>query len=325
MSSHRVDVIRVGPILPHPNADKLEMTKVGEYTCLIPKGQYREGDLAAYIEPDYIVPDTEQFSFLGGHRRIGAKRLRGVWSEGLLISAPAGAAVGDDVMQMLGIERYEPPPPGAHGGGFKGPPIGLAESVPEWLQALPKYDLENLKKYHTVFEREEPVYVTEKLHGTNARYCFDGDRMYCGSRTQWRKDNPVNVYWEALKQNPWVEEWCRANPRYILYGEVFGAVQDLTYGAKPGQYFFRVFDVMHERNFWHPDQLVEEFNEEQRVPLVSFNANFDMELLKEMAEHPSRIGLGIREGLVVKPMVERFHPYIGRVALKLVSNTYLSR
>jgi len=31
----------------------------------------------------------------------------------------------------------------------------------------------------------------------------------------------------------------------------------------------------------------------------------------------------IREGCVVKPLIERTHPEIGRVQLKLVSNTYL--
>lgn len=323
MSTHRVDVVRIGQILPHPNADKLEMTKVGEYTCLIPKGAYKEGDLAAYIEPDYIVPDTEQFKFLNGHFRIGAKRLRGVWSEGLLTTAPEGSKEGDDVMAALGIQRYEPSAPGQM--GFKGPPIGLAESVPDWLKQVPKYDLENLKKYHTVFEPGEPVYVTEKLHGTNARYCFDGERMYCGSRSQWRKDDPVNVYWETLKQNPWIEDWCKSHPRHILYGEAFGAVQDLTYGAKSGEFFFRAFDVMFERNFWSPRQLVESIPMERRVPGLMFEHPFDIEILKTVAEHPSIIGGGVREGIVVKPMEERFDPYIGRVALKLVSNTYLSR
>jgi hypothetical protein len=31
-----------------------------------------------------------------------------------------------------------------------------------------------------------------------------------------------NAWWEALNQNPWIENWCKNNPNVILYGEVVG-------------------------------------------------------------------------------------------------------
>lgn len=329
MSTHRVDVVRISELLPHPNADRLEMCKVGGYTCLVPKGTYKVGDCAAYVEPDYIVPDTEQFAFLAGKRRIGAKRLRGVWSEGLLVAAPAGAQPGDDVMEKMGITRYEPPVrwgPGGQNAGFHGPPGGLAEGVPEPLKHLPKYDLENLKKYNQVFMPGEGVYVTEKLHGCNARYVYLDGRMWCGGRTQWRKQEPANVYWECLKQNPWIETWCREFEGNVLYGEAFGAVQDLTYGAAPGQVMFRAFDVMTPTGkMLDSYTFIAVLEAAQRVPILRASMPFDMDDLQAMAEEPSLIGGGLREGLVVKPEQEQTHPLIGRVALKLVSNAYLSR
>lgn len=39
------------------------------------------------------------------------------------------------------------------------------------------------------------------------------------------------VYWLAVKQNPWIEDLCRSHPDYIFYGEIFGWVQKLRYGA----------------------------------------------------------------------------------------------
>ena len=320
MSTHSVSVVQLGEILPHPNADKLEMTKVGEYTCLIPRGTYKPGDLAVYIEPDYVVPDTEQFAFLGSPRahRIGAKKLRGVWSEGLLVSAPPGSKPGDNVMEQLGIARWEPPEPGNPSWfGVKGPSIGQLESVPDFIKAIPKYDLENLKKYIHLLQPGEWVRVTEKLHGTNARYVYHDGRMFCGSRSQWRKPEPANVYWEALKQNSDVERWCEDHPNEVLLGEIFGAVQDLKYGAAAGEFRFACFDRLSAGQWLPPPDGV------PSVPVIG-TLEYDFTQLKEWAEHDSVFG-GIREGLVIQPLVERMDPEIGRGTLKLVSNRYLSR
>lgn len=323
MSTHEVRVVRIDELLPHPNAERLELVKVfGAYTCAVAKGAWQVGDLAAFIEPDYIVPETADFAFLGKSRRIGAKRLRGVWSEGLLVKAPEGAALGDNVMERMGIERHVPRIK-VWGGATGGAPIGLADGVPEELMRLHKYDLENVKKFIDVFEPREPVYVTEKIHGANARFVFRDGQMWAGGRTQWRKPEPVNVYWEALRQNPWIEEWCRQFEGDVLYGEVFGQVQDLTYGAKQGQIFFRAFDVLSENTFLDPATFCAILTVDQRVPRHPL-LPFDLELLCELAEQPSLLGGGICEGLVIKPLHERIS-YVGRVALKLVSRQYLAR
>lgn len=316
MSKHTVQVVEIQEVLPHPNADKLEMVKVGEYTCLIMKGSFKAGDLAAYIEPDYVVPDVPEYAFLRGKLRIGAVRLRGVWSEGLLVKAPEGSKPSDNVMEQLGITRWEPP---EHGNpswfGVKGPSLGQLESVPDFIKTIPRYDLENVKRYGRLLAPGEIVRVTEKLHGTNARYVGHDGRMFCGSRSQWRKPEPTNVYWEALGQNPMVEAWCMDHPNEVLCGELFGAVQDLRYGAKDGEFRFNAFDVWD--GSWHTPPA------EMSVPLLG-EVEYDMAQLKEWAEMDSAYG-GIREGLVIQPLVERTSHEIGRVKLKLVSNRYLSR
>lgn len=322
MSTHRVDVVEIGDVLPHPNADKLEMVKVGEYTCLIPKGQFKRGDLAAYIEPDFVVPDLPAYEFLGGKRRIGAKRLRGVWSEGLLVRAPDGAVAGANVMEALGVTRWEPPVNEWRAGGHSGPPLGAIEHVPPEIAAIPKYDLENLKRHANLFREGEPVYVTEKLHGTNARYVFHEGQMYCGSRSLWRKQEPKNVYWDALEQNAWVRGYCEAHPGTVLMGEIFGDVQDMMYGFEKGQYVFKCFDVLTGRRWRIPMEVSPAL---QSVPVLAEAMPFSMEVLKEMAEKDSVFG-GVCEGVVVQPAYEdRWDPHVGRVKMKLVSNRYLSR
>jgi hypothetical protein len=40
-SNHQANVVRIGEILPHPNADKLELTMVGGYQVVIGKGNFK--------------------------------------------------------------------------------------------------------------------------------------------------------------------------------------------------------------------------------------------------------------------------------------------
>ena len=63
-STHRVNVVKIEEILPHPNADTLGIVYIGGYQCVVKKDAYKVGDLALYIQPDTIVPAIPQFSFL---------------------------------------------------------------------------------------------------------------------------------------------------------------------------------------------------------------------------------------------------------------------
>ena len=66
--------------------------RIWGYTACVAKGLFRPGDLAAYLPPDSLVPDTPEFAFLGEHRRIKVRRLRGIYSQGLLIRKWAGSS-----------------------------------------------------------------------------------------------------------------------------------------------------------------------------------------------------------------------------------------
>ena len=80
MSTHKVEVVSINEIERHPNADSLDLVRIYGFTAIVRLGQFKPGDLAVYIEPDYVVPDNEQFAFLKGKTRIRAMKLRGVWS-----------------------------------------------------------------------------------------------------------------------------------------------------------------------------------------------------------------------------------------------------
>ena len=360
MSKHEVKVVKVENIRMHPNADMLEITDVWGYQCVIGKGKHRVGDLLAFIEPDYLVPvNRPEFAFLDKGKgklqeRITMRKFRGEPSYGLLIAAPQGAQEGDDVMSLLGVERYEPPMGGSGKGGPTGFMSGLCETGPEF--PVPVYDLENFKKYHKLFEEGEEVILTEKVHGTNARFVFDPEqgKMFCGSRTTWKKEpgislgvktykneetgeeftresfTPDSAWWAALKQNPWIEQWCKAHPGVVLYGEVYGPnVQgaQFHYGKKQGEYGFAVFDIL-DHGKWvdntklfddptYTDGLVETVKVLYRGPL---NKEVVFSLSEQDSSYPEQ---KVREGVVIKPVQERRDVRFGRIALKNVSDRYL--
>lgn len=116
---------------------------------------------------------------------------------------------------------------------------------------MPVYDVEALKHYKNAFDPEEIVQATEKIHGSNARFVFRDEHMFAGSRTQWKSEKANCIWRNVLKAQPWIEEWCRANPGYGLYGEVGPSQGDsFRYGTKEGELFFFVFDVRSPDGKW---------------------------------------------------------------------------
>jgi len=136
-ANHRANIylITAAMILPHPDPDttNLELLNIDGYQVVARKGQFKPGDLAVYIQPDSIVPQTEPFRFIweqyvtadgtvpARRRRITVRKFRKEWSEGLLL--PVGDFAeelglygglnglftpGQDVSDALGIEHYDP-------------------------------------------------------------------------------------------------------------------------------------------------------------------------------------------------------------------------
>jgi RNA ligase (TIGR02306 family) len=295
-----------------------------------------ESDLARIAYNEGIAALEARIDGNTKYLRIAAKRLRGVWSMGMLLPCPEGKEIGDDCAELLGITHYEPPPEplfnasGRHQGADVGPP----PPVP----LAPKYDIESAYRYASeVFEPGEMVYVTEKLDGQNARFTMADDpfhgeilqqaKMYAGSRTEWKLEEGESNWWQVQKQNPWIPEWCDSNRNKLLYGENFGWVQKMRYGATvPGTLWFRAFDILDVTRWLDAEEFIAALPEDRRVPMLGIMP-YNFEQLVKLADGKSLIpGASdqIREGIVIKPLKERYHQKLGRVVLKIVSNVYLA-
>lgn len=272
--------------------------------------------------------------------RITVRKLRGVMSMGMLLPCPEGAEVGDDVAERLEIGHYEAPTEDEILKTRRHQGDDVASPPPSCIWA-PSYDVESAYKYASLFEAGELVYVTEKLDGQNARFLATdaGSEtivepgktsreivLHAGSRNEWKKQEGGSNWWRVQEQNEWIPRWCYNNQDRVLYGENFGWVAKLKYGAKQGQLFFRAFDVLDGTDWWDADKFTAEFHESLRVPSLGIMP-FNWETLVKLADGKSLVpgANNIREGIVIKPVKERKHWKLGRVFVKLVSNAYLEQ
>lgn len=325
MSKHTVDVVRIKEIKKHPNADSLGIVPVGGFSVCVALKDWKPGDLGAYVAPDSIVPTNNPlFAFLCDGKtdsaRIRVKRLRGVYSQGLLVPAPDGYEEGDDVAEVLGVTHYEPP--------IHYTQKGECEPEPEGLH-VPVYDIENFNRFPNIIELGECVVATEKIHGANGRFLFWDGRFRCGSRQLWKRESESDLWWMALRTCPSLMAFLEANPGTVAWGEVYGKVQSLKYGI-PNGIALRIFDLYDAKagTFANADALRGVCGSWgiQTVPFL-FDGGFDEVELRGLAEGKSVIpgADNIREGIVIRPTRERWHAAIGRVQLKMISNAYLEK
>lgn len=165
------------------------------------------------------------------------------------------------------------------------------------------------------------------VHNCNARFVWKEDQMWAGSRTNWKKEDERCLWWQAIYQNPWITDWCMNNPGLVVYGEVFGNVQKLKYGAKTNEIFFRAFDILNKDVWLDYDRVVELAGDTLQLVPELYRGRFDEPALMELALGDSSISNAnhLREGVVVKPITEHNHPSLGRVILKVVSPRYLEK
>jgi ATP-dependent RNA circularization protein (DNA/RNA ligase family) len=138
-----------------------------------------------------------------------------------------------------------------------------------------------------------------------------------------------NAWHIALEQNPWIEKWCKENPDHVVYGEIFGPQvqgRNFHYGKKENEIGFLTFDVLENGKWVDNKELFDnpKYSGLEKVPLL-YRGKYDLKIIEKLAEEKENYNNAghVREGVVVKPVIEKHDTRLGRVALKYVSNQYL--
>jgi len=359
MTQWYAEVVKIEKVEHHPNADFLDIvTVLGDYPVIAKRYEYKVGDLAAYIPIDSIVPDIETFAFLSPikkdaygndyrlpvgsipekYRRIKAKKIRGVYSQGLLVKKPAHLNLGDSIVEYFSLkkdvsEECEDEVLTQEEIAFRNAnnlKSGNPTKAPSgW--SIPYYDIDGLRKYVYCLKEDEEIVLTEKLHGQNAAYCFDGQQLWVKSRNLYKKKSDDDQWWSiAFRYN--LEEKLKAYPMYIFFGEIVGNNKNFRYDAKivNGQiqtsvFFFDIYDISSNKYFDY-DQRVEILKklELPMVPELYRGKWLGKEKMYPYAEGPSAINPShIREGFVLLTSKERFENKLNaRMQLKLVGEGF---
>lgn len=300
--------------------------------------RYKDGDRAVYIPADTVLSNelAEEFEvkhLLKGGNRVGRARLRGEPSFGLIVGLPAGVdwEIGQNVAEHYDVQKYAPPP--------RNDPGDIAPYDSDIDPHFVTYtDIQNGLIFYEKFQDGEEVCASEKLHGANCRVGLINGKLVAGSRTTRKQDILDGglykdfLFWSPLT-NPGVEDLLIAVTEgstaktVILFGEVYGqGVQSLHYGVGgKKEKGFRAFDLYVDGDYLDYDQfkMLCDAHEVKTVPIL-YRGPFDLDKIKEVSNGKSTLpgADNIREGVVVRPVVERRDPALGRVCLKFIGTDY---
>jgi RNA ligase (TIGR02306 family) len=331
MERKLASIRKISDIQPIENADMIELAIVDGWKVVVAKNvNHKVGDLVVYCEIDSFLPIKEEFEFLrkGSYKkmvdgtegfRLRTIKLRGQVSQGLILpihTLPLLEMVheGQDVTEMLGIVKYEPPIPAELAGKVKGLfPSFLRKTDEERIQNL-SGEIENWK--------DKTFYVTEKLDGSSATFYYkDGEFGVC-SRNLELLETEDNTFWKFARQVDLENKMRDFDINISLQGELIGeGIQGNPYKIK-GQTvrFFNLFDI--DLQEYHSLSMFKGVCNRFGVDMVPIlNEHFEMfntvEDILEYAEGKSVLNPNFdREGVVIRSLDRK-------ISFKAISNKFL--
>lgn len=337
MSERKMATIRrIAEVKAIEGADRIVAYRVDGWFVVDSKDKYQVGDLVVYCEPDSWVPHSiapfltkpDQFpkvyKTVEG-QKLRSVRLKGQISQGLLLNVQLVSEQtrsnefvcfyneGDDVSEVLGIQKWEADIPAQLQGQMKGSfPSFIRKTDQERVQ-----NIRNLEQYHdTLFE------VTEKLEGSSmTAYFHDGEFGVC-SRNVELKDDGANTFWKVAKQYDLEDKLRSYGKNIAIQGELIGPnIQGNIYKLQaPDFYVFDIFDMDNQVYMKAPnrfDLCIELGLKHAPVIDNSFWGYSTVEEYLSFAEGKSVLNPNQeREGLVFKALG-------GDFSFKAISNKYL--
>jgi RNA ligase (TIGR02306 family) len=337
-------VSKIDEIMEIPGADNIEQARIGGWNCIIQKNQFKVGENVIVATTDAMIPvelatEMNVVNYLRKGTRVRTVKLKGVYSECLLIPfkfAPKKEyEVGKDMMEIMGIQKYEPPVKMIQ--LSSGKKIRYSEN-PNFLIY---YKFPNQKNVPEMFNTDDLVQITRKIHGTNARYgivkkhkltFWDKVKKFFKVSNQWIDFEFVvgshnvekgsdsqgfydtNVWYEIadkynIKEKMWnfVKKLGKdtIGSNFVIYGEIYGngIQKGYDYGLKDME--FVGFDLMIDGEYQNQqttDKIIRVNLELPHVPVL-FIGYWSKEIQDSYVFNNNISGTKIpHEGVVVKTL-----------------------
>jgi len=342
---------RIHEIKIHPNADSLELAKIGGWQVVVKKSQFKTGDLCVYFEIDCLIPEKPEFEFLRSkHFRIKTTKLRGELSQGIAFPLSIlgekcnDFKEGEDVTELLEITKYEPP--------ISPQLMGMARgNFPTHI--LPKTDEERLQSRMKLLEemKGKLCYITLKEDGTSftAYHTVEEDMTpeimsleqrvgVCSRNLELKNEafpsSTMNIYWKIALQydiENKLKQFYRDTGRNIaIQGEITGdGINENKLGLPRNTtqlHLFNVFFIDEHRYANYSEFIM--IASELGIPVVETlyfgRFNFTLEELLKFAEGKYLNTNNEREGIVIRTTEEKYSEVLkGRLSFKVINNLYL--
>jgi RNA ligase (TIGR02306 family) len=325
---------RAGENSPIPDADLINATHVDGWVCVTKKNEFKPGDLGVYFEIDSFLPGTDsrysflEKNFITWNGKVGARirtiKLKGQIAQGLFLPFGifpelASFSEGEDVTNVLGVEKWEPPIPTQLAGEVTG---ALRSSIPVTDEERIQNLVEQIKNEIAgkTFEK------TIKLDGTSMTVFSENGFEGVAGRNWELRETETNTLWGVAKKAKLIQALKAYGKNIALRGELIGeGIQENNEKIKGHDfYLFNIWDIDNYR-YVSPeerDNMVKELTflgaVIKQVPdegFVTFNENVTVEEILALADGKSLFAQN-REGIVFKRID-------GYFSFKAISNWYL--
>ena len=326
---------------PIPGADRIEVATVLGWQVVVKKGEFKVGDLIAYVQIDTVMPDNGCYEFLRKRDfRVRTIKLQKQISQGLIIGIETeGYKEGDDITNHLGVKKYQKPEPlyvapkrpnkryKKYWWFIKNhilvrlfPSMKGLNSRPFPTNLVPMTDEERIQNIPQVLEqyRGKWFIASEKLDGSSITIILQKNwlgryKVRICSRTKERVVKDTNFERHIKELARWYN-----TPNIIVQGEYIGKPQGNKYRLEKNE--IRLFNIfvdgkrLDQNEFYKTCQRL-------RIPtcplVTRMHLVFCLDDILKFAEGPSQLADTEREGLVFR-CVEN-----PTVSFKAISNKFL--
>jgi len=342
----------ISALEPISGADRIVAAKVLGWRVVVKKEDFSLGDKCVFFELDSLIPPGDWNQFLrkppegmdekkreklqSGPYRLRTVKLKGVVSQGLALPVSTFPQLtdkvdGEDVTDLLGIEKWETEIPAQLMGLIKG-------NFPNFLKKTDEERIQSNPACFSELKNAGDVNITMKMDGTSATFYFRSasannptDMFGVCSRNLDLKESEGNAYWSLIRKLD-LENKMRDRAKFgdfAVQGELCGpGIQGNKMGLKePTLYFFNFFSI-DSQVYWSFDVL-KRFCDDYgltTVPTV-YTGEFKWNSIDEMikfADETKYPNGSPAEGLVWRPVKERYSDVLqGRLSIKTKSNVFL--